>query len=260
MKAYFQQILSAALKQIAQDEIVLINFSGEHSDFVRFNHARIRQPGSVAQQEIQLRLIIGQKHAQSTLPLSTDFEHDHQMISTEIQALRQIVPALSDDPHLLYNTTPTSSDISHTASPLASSQMIEDILSATQGLDMVGIFAAGHQAAGFGNSLGQFNWLETHNFSFDFSLYHAGDKAVKGAYNGTLWEQETLAKKIEQMRTHLQLLARPSKTIAPGAYRCYLAPAAVNELLTLMNWGGFSHDAATTKTSPFMPILNGEAL
>lgn len=258
MKNYFEKIVSAILKDLPDNEVLLINYSGEHSHFVRFNHASIRQPGSVLQQEIQIRLIIGEKHAQTTLPLTTDFELDFELLSTEITTLRQKVPLLTDDPHLLYSTEPTHSETIHAAQPVSNTQMIDDILAATQGLDMVGIFAAGQQAAGFANSLGQFNWFETHNFSFDFSLYHSTDKAVKGAYNGTHWDKNTLAEKIEQMREHLQLLSLPSKTITPGDYRCYLSPAAVHELLTLLNWGGFSYDAATTKTSPFMPVINRE--
>ena len=62
------------------------------------------------------------------------------------------------------------------------------------------------------------------------------------------------------MREQLSLLARPSKTITPGRYRCYLAPDAVNKLLSLLNWGGFSYDAAHAHTSPFMPLVNKEAV
>ena len=57
---------------LASSEAMTCTFNGEHSDFVRFNHAKIRQPGSVSQSYCTLRLITGQRHASVEVTLSGD--------------------------------------------------------------------------------------------------------------------------------------------------------------------------------------------
>lgn len=47
--------------------------------------------------------------------------------------------------------------------------------------------------------------------------------------------------------------------MAPGQYRAYLAPAALEEVLGLLCWGGFSADAIASKTSPLQRLYNGDA-
>jgi hypothetical protein len=48
-------------------------------------------------------------------------------------------------------------------------------------------------------------------------------------------------------------MARPPRTLTPGRYRAYLAPAAVTELLDMLAWGGF--DLKTT--APARPRCSG---
>jgi len=80
-----------------------MNYLAESTDFVRFNQAKIRQPGSVIQKELSLRLIIQKRHAQETIPLSGNLEVDAEQVIRVIKDIRAYVPTLPDDPHLLYN-------------------------------------------------------------------------------------------------------------------------------------------------------------
>lgn len=132
---------------------------------------------------------------------------------------------------------------------------IEQILQAGTGLDLVGIFANGRQYVGFANSMGQRNWHSNANFNFDWSCYLTKDKAVKSNYAGFDWQQETLLAKIENCKQQLAVLAKPAKTIAPGRYRAYLAPAAVEEILGMMSWGGFGLKSHRTKSTPLIQML-----
>jgi predicted Zn-dependent protease len=46
------------------------------------------------------------------------------------------------------------------------------------------------------------------------------------------------------------LLDRPPKILVPGEYRAWLSPAALAELVGMMNWGGFSASALMSGQSP----------
>ena len=50
-------------------------------------------------------------------------------------------------------------------------------------------------------------------------------------------------------RAALAHVAKPAKTLAPGPYRAYLAPAAMEEIASMLCWGGFSARALATKQS-----------
>jgi predicted Zn-dependent protease len=53
-------------------------------------------------------------------------------------------------------------------------------------------------------------------------------------------------------------MARPQRRIDPGEYRAFLAPAALEELLELMAWGGFGLRDHRTRQSPLLPLADGE--
>jgi predicted Zn-dependent protease len=45
-------------------------------------------------------------------------------------------------------------------------------------------------------------------------------------------------------------IVQPPKSLAPGAYRAFLTPAAMEEIVGLMCWGGFSGRSLATRQSP----------
>ena len=92
----------------------------------------------------------------------------------------------------------------------------------------------------------------------DRSVYSHGDKAVKCSYAGVEWEESILRTKLEEAKAVLPLLTKPPKVIKPGKYRAYLAPAAVNELMSLLGWGAFSRKSQETKQSPLYRLMTGE--
>ena len=74
--------------------------------------------------------------------------------------------------------------------------------------------------------MGQRNWHSSASFNFDWSIYLETDKAVKSNYAGFDWEADALAAKMENIEQQLEVMAREARTIEPGRYRAYLAPAA----------------------------------
>lgn len=261
MQDYFYSLSDALFGKLEGDEQLLLGFSGEDSDFVRMNNNRIRQAGSVAQRTLSLDLIEGQRHAQASLELVGDTEQDLDQLIGVLRKLRQQRALLADDPFLHFATDIKNTEYHHDNEVIASHDAIEQIVEAGGELDLVGIFANGTQYSGFANSLGQRNWHSSANFNFDWSCYLDNDKAVKSNYAGFDWQPHRLADKMESIRQQLGILERPATTLKPGAYRAYLAPAAVSEIISMMAWGGFGLKSHRTKGTPLIQMVDqGRAL
>ena len=95
----------------AGDEFLLANFSAEVSDFVRFNHARVRQAMTIQQAHLTLTLIEGNRHASVRFTLSADSATDTAMVDEVLAELRADLPTLPEDPYLLYSTAVNSSEL-----------------------------------------------------------------------------------------------------------------------------------------------------
>ena len=59
MQNEFATIVDAIARQLRGDEIYTASFSGEQSDFVRFNGGAVRQAGAVTQRSLTVDLIEG---------------------------------------------------------------------------------------------------------------------------------------------------------------------------------------------------------
>lgn len=68
-----------------------------------------------------------------------------------------------------------------------------------------------------------------------------------------------MALRLHQAREQLDYLDRPLKVLAPGQYRAYLAPAALDEIIGMLCWGGFSAQAIANKDSPLQRLYASDA-
>lgn len=255
MQDYFTEFADRLTQQLHANEIYLAWFSAEQSDFIRFNHAKIRQIGSVTQLYLKLNLIQGQRHTLGELALSGDLSEDIQRSQTLLETLRARLPHLPADPYLLY-ATEICSTYNDAENELPSTEdALTEFFSLAQNYDCVGLYASGGIFRGFANSLGQRNWQSRYTFNLDWSLYHDKDKAVKCNYAGFQWDSSTLQRKMDDATKQLNLLKYPAKTIPPGHYPVYLAPAALHEIIGLLNWGGFSVKSQRNKQSPLLKML-----
>jgi predicted Zn-dependent protease len=255
MQEYFYTLADIITSHLRRQERFTCWFRGEDSDFVRFNHSAVRQPGTVTQRLLSLDLIDGQRHTAADLGLSGDLETDRERLAALVRELRDRLPALPEDPYLLYATEVQASE-QHGDNHLPDPDLaVEAILGAGDGRDLVGIYAAGGVYAGFANSFGQRNWFARYSFNVDWSFYHQADKAVKMAYAGFAWEPEVFARKIDLAAEQLEVLRRPPRTVPPGRYRVYLAPAALYDVLELLGWGGFGLKEHRTKHTPLLKMV-----
>jgi predicted Zn-dependent protease len=257
VKARFFDFARALGGELGKGETLLSYFSGERSDFVRFNRGLVRQAGSVAQGSVSVRLIRDRRQASATLPFTGE---DVSTARETLAQLRRILDDLPEDPWLLINETPQSTSSERRGALLSAQAVTEEIIGEAQGRDLVGIYAAGTMYRGFANSLGQRNWHEVDSFNFDWSLYLQGDKAVKTAYAGFDWNHERFSQTMQRAADQLKELEKPRRSIEPGEYRVYLAPRALEEMMGLLSWGGFSARARATKQSPLLQMESGKKL
>ncbi|MCC6196963.1 MAG: TldE/PmbA family protein [Burkholderiales bacterium] len=214
----------------------------------------------MSQRYLSIRLIAGARHAEHVLSLSGDLARDGAAVKDAIAALRSVLPDLADDPLLLLPSDVQSSRSVRDAPLPPAEAVIDEVLRAADGLDLVGILAAGPVWRGFANSEGQRNWHVTTAFNLQWSLYHRTDKAVKTGYAGFAWDPAAFARKMSEARERLSLIGRPSRALAPGKYRAYLAPSAMEEIAATLCWGGFSARALATKQSSLDKMREGESL
>ncbi|PHN61728.1 Zn-dependent protease [Pseudomonas sp. ICMP 8385] len=257
MKA-FKDLVQWLQQAITDEEQFHLGYAAESSEFVRFNHAKVRQAGQVQQAGLNLKLINDGRHADLAITLAGTPEVDRQRLAEGLQQLRDTLPLLPRDPYLLLNRTAWQTTSEQAQALPALDQVLADISQGAQGLDLVGIYAAGPISRGFASSAGAFGWHQANSFNFDFSLFHANGEAVKASYAGAAWDSAAFAQRLQQAREQLAFLGRPLHPLAPGQYRAYLAPAAMEEIIGLLAWGGFSAQAIASKGSPLQRLYAGD--
>ncbi|UOK39107.1 TldD/PmbA family protein [Pseudomonas palleroniana] len=254
----FKALVQWLKQAITDKEQFHLGYADEASEFVRFNHAQVRQAGQVQQASLNLKLINDGRHADLGITLSGEPALDRQRLADGLQQLRETLPLLPRDPYLLLNHNAWQSH-NEQARPLPElAQVLEAIGQAADGVDLVGFYAAGPISRGFASSDGAFGWHRANSFNFDFSLFHANGEAVKASYAGHTWNSEEFAARLQQARQQLEFLGRPLHTLAPGQYRAYLAPAALEEIISIITWGGFSAQAIASKGSSLQKLYAGE--
>ena len=258
MKSYFKKVSEYLFNNLESNEILILNFDAEQTDFVRFNHAKIRQAGNVDQATLTLSLVYKRKSLNSVIRLSLDYQKDSVLLLRTLCYLRREIPELPQDPYLMYERNLNSFDRETKNKSLDSFNITDSILQGCHSLDMVGILSTGAIMKGFSNSLGQFNWHESQSFNFDWSMYTDTGKAIKQNYSDQVWDQNIFSSLLDESKQKLQVIDNKEQTIQPGEYRVYLSPSALNEIVDMLSWGGFSYKANKIGYSPLHLMMKGE--
>ncbi len=255
-QTYFDDVVSAATSGLIGGEVLLANVAGERTDFIRLNHGDVRQAGTVDQRVLTVDLVEGRRHVAGSIPLTGDRSLDDARLSALLGQLREQRRHVQDDPYLLYNTEPTSTERIEYGEIPAPDAALADIRSAAGGRDLVGIYASGDTYSGFANSLGQRNWFQSATFNLDWCFYLHADKAAKNLYAGFEWDDDAFAAKVDWSTRQLAALERDPIDLAPGEYRTYLAPRAIEEVTQLLSWyGAFGQRAHETRQTPLLKML-----
>lgn len=260
MQTYFHELADFAQSLLQAHEVLLSAFSGEESSFVRFNRSAVRQAGSVEQRRLGLQLIHGKRRVAAHLTVSGDMSPDRGRVREAVRDARERLGAVPEDPYLLYAAEVRSTEsVRANRLPEDEGQVVESIVAAGEGRDLVGLYMAGGVHRGFANSLGQRNWFSTFTHHFDWSFHLEGDKAVKCAYAGFVWDPSEFRERVERAAAELDVLRRSPRTLRPGRYRVYLAPQALAEVVDLLRWGGFGVTARRTRRTPLLRMVADRA-
>lgn len=258
LEASFDQLVAelAAVRQ--PDEHFALKLTGEQSQFTRFNHAKVRQTGSVTDGRLSLTWMQNQRNSEYELPFTGDWERDRAQLHHAVAHLRQEVPQLPVDPYQVIPDGDETSREVYSGALLAEDAIADAILPIVVGLDFAGIYAAGLLIRAYADSAGQKHWFATDSFSLDYSLFTADGQAVKGTIADREWHPAAYETNIQFSKTQLERLAQPPKSLVKGQYRTYLSPVATADLVGMLSWGGLSEAALQQGRSALLALQKGE--
>jgi len=259
MRQYFEDV-AAHLDTLARaGEVIISALSAEESDFIRFNRSAVRQATAVRQAAWTVSLIRGQKRLDARVSVAGEIAADREALGALVAQLRGALDDVPDDPFLLFETASAATSAHRAAKLPDPAQVIDEVLAAGRGLDLVGFHASGPIWKGFASTLGVRHWHAVESFSFGWCLYHGRDKAVKTSYAGSEWKSAAFDAKMRFAREQLARLGEKPRDLAPGPYRAYLAPAAVTEILGMLSWAGFGLKSRNTKQSALIRMADQDA-
>jgi predicted Zn-dependent protease len=258
MRDSFDALAAAVCVTRPGADLVSLAFAAEASDFIRFNHGKVRQATHVEQRNASVSVVRAGRRATGAVTLSGDTKADIATLRAERDALVAQLPLVPEDKYLLLPDAVASTTRESEGRLPSAAQVIEAVACHADGTDFVGLYAGGPVVRAFADSRGQRNWHSVASFHFEWSLYRGGDQAVKSSYAGTNWSEPEFARKMARAREQVELLARPRRTLAPGEYRVYFTPVAVAELLATLSWGGFGLKSRRTGVSTLMQLERGD--
>lgn len=253
----FDQLCADLLGRLAVGEELTLNLNAEESLFVRFNGNRVRQNTDVEQLALSLRLQSQGRTVEKSRTLTGSFEADQASMVRLLEQARQEILVLPVDPNQVPIANNGSSSEEFRGALLAPEQVVAAVVAPAEGCDLAGLYAGGTVIRGNQNSKGQSHWFATETFFLDYSIYN-GAQAAKGSYAGSQWNAAEWAANLAGTRTLLQLLGKPQQDVKPGAYRTYLAPRAMADLVGMMGWNALSASAWKQGRSPFKKLVERE--
>ncbi len=290
-KRWFHALADAACAPAAAATLgadrILLDLACEDSVFARFNRSAVRQLTRVEQREATVALVRGQRRTAASIELTCDVDADIARLVALRDALAHDLPLVPEDPHLrlpdavvdtdrdedddagsaaigVQRRGGSGADEAADAMTSALRAVVDQVVAEAAALDLVGFHVDGPVVAAFADSRGQRNWHRVRRFQLDWSLFCQGDptartRAVKSRIAGRHWDAAAFTQSMAVARERLVLLERPPVPLAPGAFRTWLEPAAVADMLGMLAWGGFGLKERRTGTSALALLVEGAA-
>lgn len=251
MEKIFNQLSDTLFSELQNGENLTLSFSGENSQFIRFNAATIRQTGLVDDADLGMKFISNNRTCRGGFTVSGDFAIDATRGKAEIKRMRTEVLEISEDPFLVLPENAGSSHVIKTANGLPFEDTIDALVPAMADIDLVGILANGKTYRGNANDVGQRHWFETDSFCLDYSLVTLDHQMVKGCFAGNDWNQKEYEAYLKRTRDKLELMKRKPVKVTPGKYRTWFESAAVSDFIGMFSWNGISEASLRQGCSGF---------
>lgn len=256
METQFNTLTDFILAQQKQDEQLSLSFSGENSQFIRFNQSKVRQTGLVNDADLSITIYYNGRTCLAGFTLSGNPEKDQEQSLYTLNKLRDEVVQLPEDPFIVLPKDTGSSNNVHTGDLLSEAEAVDALVPVMQGVDLAGIWASGTVYRGNANSTGQRHWFSTDNFSLDYSLITADEKMVKATFADANWNQKNYETFMQNSKTKLEFMKRDAIKIKPGEYRTYIASPGVKDILDMFSWNGISEASIRQGQSAFEKMRN----
>lgn len=260
IEEHFNKVSDTVFAELTQGEEATIALSSEKSLFTRINNAKIRQISGVEQGYACIDFIKNDKSIKVTIPFCHDAEQDKNSAISALKLCRAECKTLPDDPFIIRPENHGSSRECFSSSIPSREELIPDVLSKVGNLDFAGLITSGPMLRASNNSKGQRHWFSSESFIIDFSIYSPDQKAVKQIYAGRDWNYANLQAKLQESIRDLNLLSKAEKKLTPGKYRCYFAPQAAADLISILSWGAINMRSLQEGECPLKKLFNQEAL
>ena len=251
MENTFKSLSKQLFSLLNKDEVLTLSCTGEKSQFIRLNNAKIRQTGLVDDADIQLKLIANDRTCSGSFTVSGNSGIDLSRGKYEIERMRLESKEILEDPYIVMPSDRTSTHEIKSANGLSFENAVEALMPAVQGIDFVGILANGRMFRGNSNSLGQEHWFETESFCLDYSLVTKNHQMVKGTFAGTDWDQDQYNIYLQNSKRKLELMELKPVNVNTGEYRTWFEPAAVSDFIDMFSWNGISEASIQQGCSGF---------
>lgn len=259
LKTYLKKFSENLFSELKSNEDLSLNLHSEESDFIRFNQSKVRQNTSVNQHELGLVYQAEQRQYKAAMSLTLDMDLDIQFAKTKLAEIRYELPKTDVNPKFTEMQNNGSSEVYKKSDRPQTKDLIQNVHSTFANSDLAGFWCSGPIRQASLNSKGQFHFFENDSFFFDYSLYN-GPRAAKGFFSEPNWNEQAFINQAQQTKNTLSLLTKPQVKVKPGAYRSYLAPMAVAELMGMFYWRALSRSQYEQGYAPLKKLNTKEKL
>ncbi len=259
MKNYLERLSVELFHELTGDEELSLGLHSEESEFIRFNQSKVRQNTSLMQHELNLVFQKERRTYKSTLSLTLNFKYDAEVLKNLILKLREDLMQIDENPKYTKMVNNGTSEVYKKSQRPATPSVVKKINEQFSDSDLAGYYCAGPIRQASLNSAGQFHYFENDQFFLDYSIYD-GPRAAKGFYSDEKWSDTEFISQTLQLKNTLALLKKPQVQVKPGAYKTYLAPMALGEIMQIFNWRAVSRSAYEQGFAPLKKLYTKESL
>jgi len=259
IKTYLKNFSQDLFSSLKGDEDVSLNLHSEESDFIRFNQSKVRQNTSVNQHDLQIVYKCNQRQYSCNMSLTLNLAQDIAFARNKIEELRRELPKTDINPKYSPIVNNGVSEVYKKSERPSTQELIQTVHSTFADTDLAGLWCSGPIRQASVNSKGQFHFFENDSFFFDYSIYN-GPRAAKGFFSEPNWNEKAFLAQAQQTKNTLSLLTKPQVKVKPGAYRSYLAPMAVGELMGMFYWRALSRAQYEQGYAPLKKLYLKEKL
>lgn len=259
LKNYLQKFSENLFNDLKNSEDLSLNLHSEESDFIRFNKSKVRQNTSVNQHELGLVYQADQRQYKAAMSLTLDLDLDLAYAKSKLTEIRNELPKTDINPKFAQMQNNGSSEVYKKSERPPTKDLIQSIHATFADTDLAGFWCSGPIRQASLNSKGQFHYFENDSFFFDYSLYN-GPRAAKGFFSETHWNEKAFISQAQQAKNTLSLLSKPQVKVKPAAYKSYLAPMAVAELMGMFYWRALSRSSYEQGFAPLKKLNTKEKM